>query len=234
MTDENTQDSTPAQETVSKADLDRVLSLKQSADAEIADLKAQMKRYENIDPDEFHAMKDSIKQFERDAAKNPEEREEVIKQQLSEQFADKISGLESQASQLAKENHELKVVDKALEAIADRFNADTLPFIKSLIRESVDVNESGEFLVKDGQGKARLNGSAKQMTLAEYADELTEKYPSMAKSQTTAGGKQPGQKVSGNGKSSALPSGFNSWSQEQKQQWFTDNPEFKPDGFRLA
>lgn len=237
MSEENTQTEASAQNSksdISPEEYTKAVERARSLEAESVHYKKELERFKNIDPDEHFALKDAVKQAEREQAKDPKEQEDIIRRQLSEEYAEKIQALESELGQQRKTNHELQVVDKALDKVADRFNSDTLPFIKGIIRESVDIDEQGNFLIKDAQGNQRLNGSAKPMTLDEFGQELAEKYPSMAKAQTAAGGKQAGQKVSGNGQSSTLPSGFDSWSKDQKTDWFRANPDFKPSGIRLG
>jgi hypothetical protein len=239
---DNNDNTTP--ETVPVAKLQAAEERARNFEAKLTDLEKKFDRVKDINPDDVAGMRASLQEYERKAAegKSPEELERVIKDQLEGNYNDRLQAQAARIEELEGLNgslkgslKELSVVDKAMGEIGGMFNDDCHVFIKQCVRDAVDVNEQGDFIIKDDSGNPRFNAAGKPMTLSDYAQELIGKHSSMAKPQVKDGGKQPGQKMgaSSSGTPVSLPAGFDSYSQQEKQDWFAANPEFKPARFRL-
>lgn len=165
------------------------------------DLEKRYSSVKDIDPVAYKAMQEDYDNLRKQAAqgdKNEIDRLLADKEKaLTSRFETKLNELQTLTEKLQSENKELKVVDRAMETIGGRFNDDTHGFIKQFVRQAVDRGESGDFVVKDEQGNVRYSkqNPSKPLSLEEYADELAEKHPSLARANVPAGGVQNGQRL---------------------------------------
>lgn len=172
-------------------------------EGQLATAERELARFKGVDLEKLKADSDALAQLTREqAGKNPED----LKKWQDAQTA-KIRGeIQKQIDELAEENkklkgtnHELMVVDRAMEKLAPRFNDDGHGFIKDYIRRSVDRNDKGEFLIKGEDGEARYSKAnpAHYLSLDEWADELANKHPSIAKATTPRGSGRATERVNG-------------------------------------
>jgi hypothetical protein len=170
----------------------------------VKDLEVKLESFRGIDPQEVKALKEELDIVKRERAeKSPDdlkkwqsEKEQEIRRGIQKDLDEMKAAL----GKVRGENHELKVVEKAVEQIGAKFNDDTLPFIKQYIRQSVD-REGEDFIIKDETGNVRYSRSnpAAKMSIAEFAEEIASKHPSMARPETRGGTGTGGTKSSGTG-----------------------------------
>lgn len=175
------------------------------------DLEKKLERYKDLDPVEYKANKEALEELRRELAEKGDKNdlkkwrtdtEGKIRSEVQKQ----IDTLQAERDQLLKEAKELKIVDKAMEKIAAKFNEDGHGFVKDYVRRSVDRDDTGEFIVKDEKGAVRYSASkpAQRLTIEEYAEEIAAKHPSIAKPSVTSGTMKPGEKLSGGAGDPAL------------------------------
>jgi len=205
MSDENV----PETKTVSMEDHTKVYQQFQDADTrakrfegQIADMESKLKPFDGIDLEKLKAHSEELDILKKEKATgSTEDIDKYVSDKEAEvtsRFESTITELQGKVDGLAGENRELKVVDKAMTAIGGLFNDDCHGFIKQIIRKSVH-KDAGDFVIKDDEENVRYSkgNPAKKMDLAEYATEISELYPSMAKAKVPAGGKVPGEKLNG-------------------------------------
>lgn len=165
------------------------------------DLEKRFNSVKDIDPVAYKAMQEDYDNLRKQAATGDKDEIDRLladkEKQITTRFETKLTELQSLTDRLQSENKELKVVDRAMETIGGRFNDDTHGFIKQYVRQAVDRGESGDFVVKDDAGNVRYSkqNPSKPLTLEEFADELAEKHPSLARANVPAGGVQNGQRL---------------------------------------
>jgi hypothetical protein len=186
--------------TYSEEDYNKAVTRAQRFEAQMVDLQKQVERFKGVDLDRLKAIEEDYENIKRDkAAGNPEDLKKWkvdFEGRIRSEVQSDIAKRDEELGKLRLENRELRVVDKAIDQLADRFNPDTIPFIKGLVRQHVDVDDTGEFIVKDDKGDVRyVQGQPNQkMGIRHFAEELAAKHPSFARASVPAGGKQAGQK----------------------------------------
>lgn len=172
----------------------------------LTDLEKQIERFKGIDIDKLKADSEALAMMMKDKAKTSGNQADIdallseTEKKVRDQLQPKIEELANDKNQLASKLKELTVVDGVYSKIGNKFNDDMQSFVKQIIRQSVDLNENNEFIIKDENGKPRYSKvSVNQlMTIDEFSKELEEKYPSAVKSSVPAGTKTNGTtKVSG-------------------------------------
>lgn len=166
-------------------------------ESQLADLEKKHAKFKDVDLDRLRADSSALAELQRQrAAANPDDlktwREEQ-KVSLRRELQTELEGLTAENKRLSTQNRELLIVDKAMAEIGPKFNEDGHVFIKQYIRESIDRDEAGNFVVKDNRGESRYSTKkpAEKLSLVEWAEELASKHPSIAKSTTVAGSKNP-------------------------------------------
>lgn len=197
----------PETKTVSMEEHSKVHQQYQDADTrakrfegQIVDMETKLKVFDGIDLEKLKAHSEELDILKKEKATNsPEDIDKYVankEAEVTSRFESTIADLQGKVDGLSGENRELKVVDKAMSALSGHFNDDCHTFVKEIIRKSVH-KDAGDFVVKDDEGNVRYSKSnpTKKMDLEEYANEIAEQYPSMAKAKVPAGGKVPGDRV---------------------------------------
>jgi len=221
----------PETKTVSMEDHTKVYQQFQDADTrakrfegQIADMESKLKPFEGLDLERLKAHSEELDILKKEKATGSKEDIDAYvatkETEITQRFEGTITELQGKVDGLTGENRELKVVDKAMTAIGGIFNEDCHGFVKEIIRKSVH-RDAGDFIVKDDEGNVRYSKSnpAKKMDLSEYANEISELYPSMAKAKVPAGGKVPGEKLNGKVSEGALQSYLRSTVEERKARF---------------
>ena len=145
------------------------------------------KKFQGVDPDEYHSLKASVEQLQREKAiADPKQMdawkadtEKLVRSTVQKQLDDAIA----RAKSLESENKELKVVDRAFKDIADEFNSDCFDEVKQYVRRFGDVDEKGNLIFKDENGAIRYaqGSTSKQMDAKEFGAWIGSLKPSWKK-----------------------------------------------------
>jgi len=170
------------------------------------DTSKKLKTFEGIDLDRLKADSEALAQHLRDKAAESKDPADLKKWQESQtakirsEIQKKLDELESENKSLKSTNHELTVVDKAMERIGGRFNEDTHMFIKQYVRDQVDRDDKGELYIRGEDKQPRYSPSkpANRLSLEEWADEIAQKHPSAAKATVPRGSGKGGERMNGN------------------------------------
>ena len=169
------------------------------------DYEKKLSRYKGVDLDRLKADSEALAQKIRDEAAQSKDPADLKKWQeaqsakIRSEVQRELDDLRDTNKKLAGVNHELTVVDKAMERIGGRFNDDMHPFIKGYIRQQVERDDKGELYIKGEDGEARYSPSkpANRLSLDEWAEELAQKHPSAAKATVPRGSGKGGEKING-------------------------------------
>ncbi len=201
-------------------DADAVREKYNNAEAERKDLEIRLK--------EANKKLDTVRK-ERAIAK-PEDLEawqSEEQKKIRSELAGEIQKRDDELNKLKSQIRELTVVSSVVALARDKFNDDVIEDIKDRARRFCDVNEAGEIIVKDEQGRPRYSKAnvSKLMTGEEFLTELAELRPSWAKAQVVPGTKSGSITRAVNGVVAGLPAGFEGWQKPQQREWFSKNPE---------
>jgi hypothetical protein len=174
-------------------DYQREQARAQKMEGEVVDLKKKIEPLEKIDIAALKARSEELDLLKRQSAKTPEEIEKLVKEKERAIRAEVQKELEDNKQAMQRylvENKELRVVDRVHNEIGGLFNEDVQDDVKGRIRSVFDLNDEGQFVVKDEKGAPRYSKAdrTKLMTPKEYAEELREMKPSWAKPTGVAGG----------------------------------------------
>lgn len=170
-------------------------------EAQVVDMEKRLEKFNGVDVDAHRAIKEELEFLKQEKAKqSPEDLEEYKKtfeHQIRGEYQGEFDKLKSELEKARSKTHELEVVDRAMEKIGDRFNADTHKFIKTIIRDSVARDENGNFYLRDSDGKPLYSEKepSKRMGLDDLASKLADEHPSFAKADYISGTKQTGEKI---------------------------------------
>lgn len=206
--EQNTQSEDSKAEAIDPAKYQEALERARRFEAQAVDREKQLERYRNIDPDEYHALKDSVFQYQKkEATTDPAKIDELVQskaQELEEAYKQQFTEKDSTIQTLEGELKELRVVDRAMSKATSIFNDDALPLIKEEIRKHCDFVD-GEIVIREGEKLARSKSNpSENMGVEEFLTSLAEKYPSCARPKGVTGTRRPGEQVSGNFDSSTI------------------------------
>lgn len=206
MAEEKTEGKTISEADFNKlqADYNGAVERARRFEGQLADVEKKLEPFKKHNIDELLAAKEERDLLKEETAKSKGGADlDTFKKELEGkvrgQYQKNIDDLTGELEKYKKENKELSIVDRAMTEIGARFNDDTHPFIKQFIRQSVDKDEQGNFVVKDEKGNLRYgaNTPSVPMSLANFADEIATKHPSMAKANVTAGSLKGGTQTPG-------------------------------------
>lgn len=180
---------------------DIVTGLKDQLQGVRAELQAMQQRYKNIDPDEFHSMRDSLRRFQEDKAKggNPEELE-AYKEQLKNDYGSAIEERDTEIGSLRSKVKELTVTNVVMDKAAKVFTPAGQELVKLMVDRELDL-DGDSVVVKGADGKPRLSSKDPRnlMTIDEWIDEKKQKFPDIVQSQVKSGTMTGGEKGVTNG-----------------------------------
>ncbi len=163
------------------------------------DLEKQVKAWGDLKPDSVKGMLEDYELMKRDKATKgtPDDLKAWQDEQIKKIRGDvqkELERLTTERDELSSRFKELSIVDKASEEIGGYFNDDVQPFIKGIIRQFVDKDENGDWIVKNDKGEVRFSPTspANKLTLREFAEELAGRHPSFARPQVKKGVGQNG------------------------------------------
>ena len=153
------------------------------------DLETKLK---GVDVEEYKTLKAQLAEAEKKAAeKDPQKMEELFDRKLArlrEDAAEEKRKLDEELARLRQQNKTLAVTDKVMTQISGVFNDDVQDVVKRIVEEAADLEEDGTIVFKDEKGDVVYNG-AKPLTPKEFAEQLADKRPSLAKPQGATGTK---------------------------------------------
>ena len=187
-----------------QADLNKQTERSRKFEGEIATLTKTYEPYAKVDIEALKAAKEELQLIKEQNATNKggddltqfkTEYETIVRGK----YQGTIDELKEENATLKKDNREHNIVDKAMSEIGGLFNEDMHPFVKQYIRQAVDKDDNGNFIVKDDKGDLRYDplNPAQPFSLGGWAAELTGQHPSMAKANVTSGSMKGGTKTNG-------------------------------------
>lgn len=223
---------TPAAETVSKADYEAAVERARRFEGQLVDKEKTIGEYAKYgDPKTISAMKSAFDELRKTAAKTPEEIDAYLREkegEIDKRFSGKLSEFETENGTLKSELNKLKLVNPAMLEAAKVFRATELELIQHKIEQEL-ILVDGKICVKgeDGKPKHSVTDPRKLMDVAEYLQTLAAKYPGAALPKGVVTGKEagetsPAESTTGAG---APPADFSTWSQERQKAWFVANPK---------
>lgn len=212
MTDE------PKEETVSKAEFDRLTTKYHNSEAKLVDLEKKVEAFTKLgDPDEIKGKLEDYEIVKRKKAESsPEDleawqkdKEAEIEKNLEKRFNTKFDELTNKIATSETELNKLRIVNPTMLEAAKLFNTDALPLIQTLVERECAFQD-GQIVVKGADGKPEYSAkNPKELKgTVEYLEGLAQRYPSCAKAQGSAGGREGGQKMDSNGSGKMTPSQF--------------------------
>lgn len=185
MTEEN-------KDVVSKADYEKVIERARALEASLVDKEKKLESFKGIDPNEFYALKDSIKVFEqKDATGDPKKIEELVKKtenEVAERFKNKLQEESEKANKLANELKSLRVTEVALQKASSIFIPESLDWVKRAVNDSCDYVD-GTIVVKGQDGKPLYSkeNPANLMGLDEFLKDFASKNTYMVANKQLSG-----------------------------------------------
>jgi hypothetical protein len=169
--------------------------------AKATNLEKKLEAYKTIDPEEYKNLKEEVTILRRENAEgDPKKIDEVITKERTEienkfrkQYGDSIEALKKEKQEISSELDRLRVVNPAMLKAADVFNSTELSLIQMLIEKDLAFKD-GQIIVKDEKGEPKLSPTNPRqlMSIDEYMEGLTAKYPGCAKPRGTAGSREAG------------------------------------------
>lgn len=164
------------------------------------------KTYDGIDAEEARANKQALKDLEKqNAGGDPKKVEELLTKQEKELrekiFKPELEKRDGQIGKLQSELKELRVVETAFGKVTGKLYDKASDEFKAHIRATCDVDDDGNVIVKDTNGKPRYSpkNAAAKMTIDEYIEELVSAKDHWFLNQTASGTHKGGEKFSGTG-----------------------------------
>mgnify|MGYP000892024853 FL=1 len=186
--------------TFTEADIAKLDARAKNFEAKFVDATKQLERFKGIDPDDFHGMKQRLKELEvNDAGGDPSKIDALVqkeKEKLEKDFRGALDEKETKLTQAQRELKELRVTNVVMNKAANVFNADALDLISGVINKSCDFQD-GQIVVigEDGEALRSKKNPRELMQVDEYLEQLAEKYPSTAKAKGINAGRTGGEKT---------------------------------------
>ena len=210
-----------AAETVSKADFEAL-------NARFTELQNQLGAK---DTEITNLKKERDALVSKGAKGGDEESREREKQLIRDEFQGKLDDATRQLAAKDETITKLLIVDRAMTKLGSQFRDDLSDIAKDLIKNAFgwegDLDKGGLF-VKDEKGQPKFKaGTNQKMTPEDWIEELKQSRPSLFKPEVVPGSKQGGDKKQTGTSTGATrpPAGFENWSQEKRQEWFSQNRE---------
>lgn len=185
------------QSTVTAEEHAKAVEKADRARAEAEDLRRQLARFKDIDPDRVKADRDALEQLERERTKGDPKALEDWKSkkegELKARFDGALTEKEKRIEELSSKLTRLEVVQPSMLKAAEVFNSTELPLVQILVERDLALAD-GQIVVRgdDGKGKPSVRNPRENMGLDEYFDALAEKHPNLAKPKMERGGRESG------------------------------------------
>jgi len=198
MLDNTTLTPVPADVSALQAENEKLKSRAQNLEAENVNYK---KQYSWItDPESARAKLEDYENMKKDATGGDKVKIDKLieeaKIEVKGLFSNKLGEYEKENGTLKTELKTLRVTNVAMQEAAKYFNADGLPLLQKEIESTTDFIDGKVVILENGKPRISLKDPRNAMEMAEYMEVLAKMYPSLAKSQSVAGGQLPGQQIS--------------------------------------
>lgn len=190
----------PAEKTFSESDYNKAVEIERAHASKFKEELTELKtKFKDIDPTAFSTMKAELDALKNKGATTPEQIEARIREKEAEIRATVQKDIDSFSTEnktLKGQLKELQIVDRAFSHFAGKINEDVADDVKALIRRDGDLDDKGNIVFKDENGKIRYApGSTTQpMTPAQYVEWVSTVKGSYFKSTAVPGTKGPGEK----------------------------------------
>lgn len=206
---------------------------------QLADENAQkLKSFEGVDPEDYRKSKAELEEIKKKAALGDpaklEEWQKSKEDEIRKQVQKDLDDARSTAEKLSKQNKELTVTDKVFASVAQRVTQDLSGFIKEQIRAHGDLDAQGNIVFKGEDGKPLYApGSTTQlMTVEQFGEYLSNKYPSAFTPLEKGGTKQGGERANTGGSYSGKVlsrAEIQALSSAEQKEYFRKNPQVTQD-----
>jgi len=195
--------------------------------AQIAELN---KKFNGIDPEEVSRLRAKVKEATKASVgsdpKKLEEFEATLKAEYDKTYGAELDHLRGLTTTQTQEIKELRLTSTVIDRAAQVFKKDMLPLIKREVLAACDFRDGKVVILGDdkkGDPRKSPRNPRADMTIDEFIEELSDRYPSAVESKNLKGG------MNGSDKRSSVPQeiplNFNSWSRAQQVEFMTKNPE---------
>lgn len=218
-------------EPISQEKYDQAIARAQSFEGKFVDLE---KKY-NADMGGFKSQMDILLKEAEEAKKSkalssPEELESY-KKDLTAQVRNEVQAeLEEARGSADKHLRDLKVYKaQALLSQANILDGTAFKYLSSEIDAHTKLVD-GDIVFTDKEGNPRYveGNPAQPVTAKHFAEELAVNNPPFDIRHTKSGSMQNGRQTQATGgTATTLPANFDGLSKAEKQEWFTNNPDFK-------
>lgn len=191
-------------------DIERERAHAQHFKTQLDEVKTRLKVFEGIDPEEVQRLRSEVDSFKKKGAVGDEkaidaliaEKESEIRRSVQKQ----LDELTSQRDTTARQLKELRVVDRAIAECGSKFVPQAHDDFRRLVRETCDLSDDGQVVIRDANGKVRMSPKniTAPLSLVEYAEEVATEKPHWAASNFKGGAHHPAEKVKTNGGAPAL------------------------------
>jgi len=221
------------EEFVPKSEYDKAVERSQRFEGMATDYE---KRYKNVDIDALKAKAEKADLLERELATADPKRVDALitnkEQEIRGMFQKEIETRDERIARIEAENKELKVVDKIAAIAVERgFIPESLEHVKRDIRENVDLDSEGNFIVKDKDGKALFSKEkpTEKMSVDEYLRSYGNKNPFFLKNPSPGGTRSNEGETNTRGSNGAvsIPGDWEQKSQRDRELWIGQSPEHR-------
>lgn len=199
-------------------------------------LKAQLaelnKKFSGIDPEEVSRLRNKVKEATKASVaadpKKLEEYEATLKAEYDKTYGTELDNLRGLTAKQTQEIKELRLTTTVIDRAAQVFKKDMLPLIKREVLAACDIREGKVVILgedKKGDPRKSPRNPRSDMTIDEFIEELSERYPSAVESKNKAGGMNGADKRAS--VPTTLPSDFQSWNRAEQVEFMQKNPEIR-------
>lgn len=196
MADKEAATATP--ETISKADYEAAVERARRFEGQLAEKEKTLERFKGIDPVKYSAVIEENEILKREGAGTDKTKwEQIVNDAVKkerEAFSGKLSEWENKTKTLEGEVNHYKVVLPAQQILAEKkLLPEQMPLMNMLVEKELFLSPEGVRVKgQDGKPVRSKANPAKEMELGEWADSLTEKFPSAFASTAVPGARVQG------------------------------------------
>jgi hypothetical protein len=179
------------------ADANELQTLQEKNDrlyGQFVDLKKQLESYTKLGAvDDLKGRLEDYEGLRKNTAKTPEEIDRLIsdkEKEFERRFGGKFEQLETENSKLKSSIQKYEVVMPTMQKAAAIFRDTELELVNMLVERDLGLQD-GKIIVKGADGKPLVSAKdpRQNMTVDEYLENLSAKYPGIAKPRTVGTGK---------------------------------------------
>ena len=185
---------------------DRLKGAHERLQGEIATLKAQYSKFENVDLEKLLANNEAYQRMlDREAEgtgdeSKLQERIDAAVGVVREENLGALTKEKERADNFEKLYKDLAITRTVMNKLAPHIidQEDAFEFFETLVKKSFSIDENGKLFVKNQDGEKRYkDGTSIEFSEEDWIKEVIEKFPSLAKDKQKSGTKEPGENSSG-------------------------------------